>query len=86
MTKNNLKYKKVMKKIKFDGPTDGRTDGQMDKTGCRVACTRPKTFFAILCQLKRSGIPIFFSFYIVIVSGVFDEKMVMIYDDVFIEK
>ena len=42
-----------------------------------------KTFFAILCQFKRSGIPIFFSFNIVTGKGVFDGKMVKIDDDVF---
>ena len=42
-----------------------------------------KTFFVILCQLKRSGIPIFFSFIIVTIMGGFEEKMVKIDDDIF---
>ena len=37
-------------------------------------------------QLKRSGIPIFFSFNIVTLKGVFHGKMVKIDDDVFLEK
>ena len=45
-----------------------------------------KTFFAILCQFKRSSIPIFFSFIIVTIMGGFGEKMVEIDDDVFREK
>ena len=45
-----------------------------------------KTFFAILCHFKRSGIPNFFCFDIVTFRGVFEEKMMKIEDDVFWEK
>ena len=48
MTQNNSRRPKKMKKSKVL-PTDGRTDG----AGCRVACTRLKSYNLFECSLPR---------------------------------